>query len=209
MTDHFNNEQEKFWAGDFGDMYIERNQGAELHASKLNIFSDILSRTRNVGSVLELGGNIGMNIKAINCLLPNAKTSAVEINARAYEQLKEVCTGQAYLTSILDMQSNVQQSFDFVFTQTVLIHINPNDLQSVYEMMYKYSRRYICVTEYYNPTPVEIVYRGETGKLFKRNFAGEILDKYPDLELVDYGFKYIRDPNFIQDDLTWFLLQKR
>ncbi|MEK6558256.1 MAG: pseudaminic acid biosynthesis-associated methylase, partial [Candidatus Margulisiibacteriota bacterium] len=159
--------------------------------------------------VLELGGNIGMNIKAINCLLPNAKTSAVEINARAYEQLKEVCTGQAYLTSILDMQSNVQQSFDFVFTQTVLIHINPNDLQSVYEMMYKYSRRYICVTEYYNPTPVEIVYRGETGKLFKRNFAGEILDKYPDLELVDYGFKYIRDPNFIQDDLTWFLLQKR
>jgi spore coat polysaccharide biosynthesis protein SpsF len=27
--------------------------------------------------------------------------------------------------------------------------------------------------------------------------------------LVDYGFAYHRDPNFPQDDITWFLLEKR
>jgi spore coat polysaccharide biosynthesis protein SpsF len=26
---------------------------------------------------------------------------------------------------------------------------------------------------------------------------------------VDYGFAYRRDPNFPQDDITWFLLEKR
>ena len=39
-------------------------------------------------------------------------------------------------------------------------------------------------------------------------FAGELLDAYPDLELVDYGFQYHRDHNFPADDSTWFLLKK-
>ncbi|MNY71976.1 hypothetical protein D3C86_2104270 [compost metagenome] len=75
--------------------------------------------------------------------------------------------------------------------------------------MYQASSRYLLVAEYYNPKPVEISYRGHEGKLFKRDFAGEILDKYPDLVLLDYGFTYHRDMNFPQDDVTWFLMEKR
>ena len=37
---------------------------------------------------------------------------------------------------------------------------------------------------------------------------GEMLDRYSDLHLVDYGFVWRRDV-FAQDDLTWFLLEKR
>jgi spore coat polysaccharide biosynthesis protein SpsF len=55
---------------------------------------------------------------------------------------------------------------------------------------------------------VEVLYRGHTSKLFKRDFAGEMLDTYPDLSMVDYGFVYSRDNNFPQDDVTWFLLEK-
>lgn len=54
------------------------------------------------------------------------------------------------------------------------------------------------MAEYYNPTLVEENYRVNTKKLFKRNFAGEILDKYPYLELVDYSFAYHRDYTFPQ-----------
>jgi len=43
---------------------------------------------------------------------------------------------------------------------------------------------------------------------FKRDFAGEMLDRYRDLKLVDYGFAYHRDPAFSHDDITWFLLEK-
>lgn len=62
--------------------------------------------------------------------------------------------------------------------------------------------------EYYSPAPVEVRYRGHDKKLFKRDFAGELLDRYTDLRLVDYGFVYHRDPNFAGDDLTWFMMQK-
>lgn len=47
-----------------------------------------------------------------------------------------------------------------------------------------------------------------TGKNYLRDFAGELLDKYEDLELVEYGFTYHRDKQFPQDDSTWFLLKK-
>ena len=52
-------------------------------------------------------------------------------------------------------------------------------------------------------------YRGHDARLFKRDFAGEMLDRFSDLRLVDYGFRYHRDPAHPADDLTWFLMEKR
>ena len=81
-------------------------------------------------------------------------------------------------------------------------------LDNVYQIIYKHTKKYICIVEYYNPTPVEVVYRGHKDKLFKRDFAGEMLNKYKNLKLVDYGFVYKRDNNFPYDDVNWFLLEK-
>ena len=113
---------------------------------------------------------------------------------------------EVYETSILTFSS--QRQYDLVFTSTVLIHINPNMLQSVYELMYKSFARYICVSEYYSPHPEEIPYRGHSEKMYRRDFAGELLDKYPDLQLRGYAFNYQRDPIFPLGDTTWFLLEK-
>ena len=90
----------------------------------------------------------------------------------------------------------------------VSIHINPDYLDKVYKVLYKSSNKYILINEYYNPKPVMIEYRGYKDRLFKRDFAGEILDSFSDLNLVDYGFVYHRDNYFPNDDTTWFLLQK-
>ena len=64
------------------------------------------------------------------------------------------------------------------------------------------------VAEYYNRSPVAIPYRGHEDRLFKRDFAGEMLDRFSDLTLIDYGFAYHRDPAFPQDDISWFLMEK-
>ena len=77
-----------------------------------------------------------------------------------------------------------------------------------YQRLHDCSRRYVLVAEYYNPSPVAIPYRGHDDRLFKRDFAGELLERYDDLRLVDYGFVYHRDPVFPLDDITWFLLEK-
>ena len=202
----YKTEQEKFWAGTFGNEYINRNYDSQMVASSLNMFGKIFSKTNGVESVIEYGPNIGVNIKAIKELLPKASIAGVEINEKAASFLTEVGGIDVYNESILTFTTN--RKYDFVFTRGVLIHINPESLPDVYESMYNASSKYIMVAEYYNPSPVSIPYRGEIDKLFKRDFAGDLMEKYPDLKLVDYGFEYKRDCNFPQDDITWFLLEK-
>lgn len=199
-------EQENFWAGDFGKDYIQRNNDKKIIASNISFFSKILKHTDNVNSIIEFGANIGLNLLAIQQLLPDIDLSSIEINSHAVEYLKKIEKLNIYHTSILEFK--VDRKRDFVFTKGVLIHINPEELQKTYEILYETSNKYICVCEYYNPTPVGIDYRGAKDKLFKRDFAGELLEKYSDLKLLDYGFVYKRDCNFAQDDITWFLMEK-
>ena len=203
----YQTEQEKFWAGEFGKDYISRNDSQDLIAANTYLFSQILSKTTAVNSVLELGANIGLNLKAIHRLKPDTTLSAVEINEQAAKILQESGLIEVRNESIIDFHTD--KKHDFVFTKGVLIHIHPDALHKVYDVLYSSSKRYICVAEYYNPQPVAIPYRSHTDKLFKRDFCGEIMDKFPDLSLIDYGFGYHRDNNFPLDDITWFLLEKK
>jgi pseudaminic acid biosynthesis-associated methylase len=200
------NDQHKFWAGDFGDQYVGRNQGVDWVASNTRLFARILDRSGPVESVLEFGANIGLNLKALMNILPGASLSGVEINKNAFEELDRIDGVLAHHSSIEAFEP--EQPVDLTFTKTVLIHIDPEYLDTVYDKLYSCSKRYILVVEYYNQTPVEILYRGHAGKLFKRDFAGEIMQRYSDLQLVDYGFVYHGD-KFLQDDVTWFLMEKR
>ena len=203
----YKTEQEAFWAGDFGNEYIERNKGLNVVAANIAMFSKVLSRTVSVKTILEFGANRGLNLEALRALMPTAEISAIEINDKAVEELKKLGYVNIHHTSILDFTPDVLH--DFVFIKGVLIHINPEYLPQVYERLYNSSKRYICVSEYYSPVPVEVTYRGHSNKLFKRDFAGELMDKYSDLQLVDYGFIYDRDNVFPNGDFTWFLLEKR
>ena len=206
---NFKTEQEQFWAGEFGDRYTERNQGSLVLASKTALLAKIMARTRPIKSLIELGANRGLNLQAIKQILPQTKLTAVEINEIAVQELQASFSGQeieVYHQSILDFSPNTK--YDFALISGVLIHMNPDYLEKVYDLLYSISNRYICLAEYYNPKPVEVIYRGHKGKLFKRDFAGEMMDKFPDLRLLDYGFVYHRDYQFPQDDTNWFLLEK-
>lgn len=72
----------------------------------------------------------------------------------------------------------------------------------------KLSNKYILIAEYYSKDVREIKYRGNDDKLFKRDFCGELMTKFTDLKLIDYGFVYYRDQSFPLDDVNWFLLEK-
>jgi len=133
---------------------------------------------------------------------------AIEINSDAARELSLVIPSEhVYQTSIFDF--NPQQNWDLVLIKGVLIHINPDELSKVYDKLVSSCGRYLLVAEYYNPVPVAITYRGHNDKLFKRDFAGEIMDRHPQMELIDYGFAYRRDPIFPLDDITWFLMEKK
>lgn len=203
----FKTAQENFWATEFGDDYIKRNQGEELLASNLNFFSKALKQAGKVKSCREFGANIGMNLKALKLLYPNLQMKAIEINEKAsLELVNLIGIENVFHGSILD--APIETKVELSLIKGVLIHINPEMLHLVYEKIYESATKFILIAEYYNPSPVEINYRGHNERLFKRDFAGEFLDKYPNSELIDYGFTYRRDPAFPQDDITWFLIKK-
>lgn len=207
MSKAYKTEQEAFWAGEFGDQYVERNQGRTIISANLALFARIVERTRNVRSAIEFGANIGLNLAALRMLIPGVELSAIEINDKAVEVLRRQDDVKVYAQSILEFEPDAAR--DLALIKGVLIHIDPASLPAVYDRLYASTKRYLCVAEYYNPSPVEVPYRGNKDRLFKRDFAGELLDRFPDLSLLDYGFCYRRDPNYQQDDITWFLLEKR
>lgn len=207
MNTKFKTPQEEFWAGEFGTDYIGRNNSEELLASNLNFFTKALKQAGRLTSCLEFGANIGMNLKALQLLYPGMHLEAIEINPDAAQQLTGLI-GESHVFEGSIFEYPVATKVDLSLIKGVLIHIDPDLLDTVYEKLYQASNRLILICEYYNPTPVSISYRGHADRLFKRDFAGEMLEKYPDLMLVDYGFSYRRDPAFPQDDITWFLMQK-
>lgn len=203
----FNTEQENFWAGEFGRDYINRNKGAEFLASNINFFSKALSNINTPNSCIEFGANIGMNLKALKILFPEIEQYAIEINKTAIDSLEKVIPKNNIIhDSILNFQNT--EKYDLCLIKGVLIHINPDSLPLVYKSLVESTKNYLLIAEYYNPTPISIDYRGHQEKLFKRDFAGEIMDLFPEMKLFNYGFAYHRDKNFPQDDISWFLLKK-
>tara|TARA_B100001559_G_C16278785_1_gene519599 strand:+ start:120 stop:740 length:621 start_codon:yes stop_codon:yes gene_type:complete len=204
------NEQEKFWSGSFGNNYIKRNNSNELIDCNENFFKTIF-KNKKISQCLEIGSNIGLNLIALKKIFPGINLSAIEINTKAVNLMKKsIPDATIYNQSFLNFDvSKYPKSFELVFTKTVLIHISPKHLKSVYNKIYKLSNKYILLCEYYNPTPVEVEYRKHKDKLFKRDFAGEMLYLFKNLNLINYGFAYKNDPNFPQDDINWFLMEKK
>lgn len=209
----------KAWGGDFGSEYAKRSPGNPeanvamfkralgFMESKPNQIGSCWQPHRGIGTILELGAGVGSNIVALRKMFKDALIAAVEINPTAIERL--IATGAAnemYQDSLLTWTPPRQ--YDLAFTKGVMIHIPTEDLKRAYGALYRASRKYILVAEYYAPTRTEIIYRGRAGMLWKDDFAGQMLDTYPDLRMIDYGFHYHRDQH-PQDDITWFLMEKR
>lgn len=202
----FKTEQEQFWAGEFGNQYIERNSSDALHRSNIFFWRRVLQSIPKPTSIAELGCNIGMNLRALKEVDDSFALTGFEINALACAKAREFGVGQIEnLTVIEPLPGDTR--FDLTFTKGVLIHIEPDSLTAVYDNLVKLSDKYVLVAEYYNPNPVSVSYRGHDERLFKRDFAGELMHRH-DLKLIDYGFVYHRDSYAAQDDITWFLMSK-
>lgn len=196
--------QAQAWAGEHGNEYNRRSPGNE--EANYHLFKKALFNAEHIESVLELGAGQGANTRALHRLMPNAQITGLELNQQAAHVLAN--TGQCsrvIAASALDWEPDGK--WDLVLTKGLLIHIHPDLLPMAYETIDRAAGRWILLCEYYNPTPVNVLYRGRDDLLWKRDFAGDLLERYPSLRLRDYGFVYRRDAA-PQDDITWFLLEK-
>lgn len=198
-------DQEKFWATNFGTDYIDRNYSNSLLFAKIELWKKILSATDGVETATEFGCNIGLNLLALKEINPQIKLTGYEINPDAVKVARSLNDAEILQSSFISHLNPVPA--DLSFTCGVLIHIHPKNLSTAYENLFNFTKKYIVVVEYYNPKPIEVEYRGHGDRLFKRDFAGDLIREY-NLNLVDYGFVYRGDNYAPLDDVTWFLLEK-
>lgn len=200
----------EFWKGEFGDAYVDRCQGDKLVFNNTQLFRRALSPTffTTPMRVIEFGANIGLNIAGLRALnvYSTCEFTGVEPNAKAAGMLCDqgVTVHQASMTDPAEPWGG---GYDLAISKGVLIHVDPGELELAYGALYRASRRWIFIAEYHNPVPVEVPYRGHQGRMWKRDFAGDMLDRFP-LAVRNVGFAWSRDPIAPQDDLVYTLLEK-
>lgn len=199
------------WKGTFGDEYTSRNRGAGSSISRgVRAYKAVLQDLQ-IGSVLEVGSNIGRNLLFLSkAMKTNVKLFAVEPNINAFRELttkKELDLAGAWNCTAFEIPL-ADDSIDLVFTSGVLIHISPEDLPKATDEIVRISSRYVFCCEYFSDTPTEISYRGREGLLFKRDFGAFYDERYPQLECIRYGFWWKRDFKMF-GNLNWWLFRKR
>ena len=109
----------------------------------------------------------------------------------------------------LSILNQKKKKFDLVLITGVLMHQDSKKSKK-YIKQCMISQKYIYISEYFNPKPIEILYHNERERLYKRDFAKEIWELYPNLKLINYGFQWKQDPFFSGgcDDTNWFLFSK-
>src|SRR5690606_7352511 len=188
-------DQGKFWQGEFGAAYTRRNAptDAALAARKF-LWETLLARLDPAPtSILEVGANLGLNLRAIRGLT-DAKLLAVEPNAAARQEL--ISSGAVAAENAFDAFGDAipvgDGAVDLAYTCGVLIHVAPERLGETCDEIHRVSSRFVGCIEYFSADAQEVEYRGHREKLFKRDFGQFWMDRHPDLELVDYGFFWKR-----------------
>jgi pseudaminic acid biosynthesis-associated methylase len=191
---------EDLWAGEFGDAYVERNRSA---ADGSAFWRETLA-DRSIQSALEVGCNVGLNLRWLAELLGPDHVAGLDVNEKALAEARTALPGADLRRAAAYELPFEDASFDLVFTTGVLIHIDPSDIHQVMAEIVRCSRRYVFCGEYYSEEPEEVPYRGERGALFKRDFGGAYLSQHPELSLIDTGLM----PEDVWDRTTWWLFEK-
>lgn len=158
-----------FWAGDFGRDYTKRNR-VDWQA-RMPFWESALEYTA-AQSVLEVGCNAGWNLRAIQGLRPSIEVYGVDVNQGAVNEAREQFGLEVHCTDALGIRAlHDAGSVDLVFTAGMLIHVAPEDLETIMRTIIDISARYVVAVEYASDETLEIEYRGHAGKLWKRPYG--------------------------------------
>jgi pseudaminic acid biosynthesis-associated methylase len=186
-------QQTKFWSGDFGKEYTDRNSREQTEWDEFYInnygITKIVLNNRFIGSfdknikVLEVGCNTGMQLTGLQ-RMGFKNLFGIELQEYAAEKAKEftkninIVQGSGFDIPYKD------NFFDVVCTNGVLIHIAPDDLPKIMSEIVRCSKKYIWGFEYYADDLTNINYRGNEGFLWKADYASLFIKHFPKLKMI-------------------------
>lgn len=207
MSEHENTQTEagrleRLWADDFGDEYARRNIEA---GDGRDAFWQRLLEDHPVESVLEIGCNVGANLRWLDGLVPSRTVWGVDINESALQTIRKRLPGINAVWSPARELPFRDRAFDLVFTAGVLIHQPESTLPLVMAEAVRCSRRFVLALEYFAAETTEVSYRGHQGALFKRDYGRLYRELFPDLYPVSTG-TLGREEGW--DDVHWWLFRR-
>jgi spore coat polysaccharide biosynthesis protein SpsF len=193
---------EQLWGTSFGDNYVDRNRAA---GDKRGPFWMGIARELAPQRVLEVGCNVGGNLRWFTKGLEANRVYGVDINAKAIATIHQDVPGVNAIFSQARSLPFRDRMFDLVFTMGVLIHQPESTLPLVMNEIVRTSSKYVLCGEYFASDTVEVPYRGERGALFKRDYGKIYSELFPELKIVKQGNLKAED-GF--DDVTYWVFEK-
>ena len=208
-------DQMQQWSSEFGKEYTEQNPHTfetmdELYKKQFGLTRTELNLTfldtfdRSI-RILEVGSNVGAQLQGLQKIGfkhlygIEIQTYAIELSRQNTKNIN-IIKGSAFDIPFKDSY------FNLVFTCGLLIHINPNDLNTAMREVYRCTSEYIWGFEYYSNKYSEIPYRGQNNLLWKADFAKLYQDEFRGLELVkEKRIKYLDNDNVD----SMFLIRKK
>lgn len=160
---------ESLWRGNFGDAYHKRITPDVCIERRLKFWQWISSQMASIPhQVLEVGCGTCANLHTLRLVNSDAQCIGVDINHRALVAAKTPCVAMGIARQLPFKDASV----DLVFTVGLLIHVAPDSLRQVCHEIGRVAARWVCLSEYYSPNPIEVKsYHSEDGVLFKRDFG--------------------------------------
>lgn len=207
--------QRKTWESEFGKDYLQRNlfNPDELEnlyltrygLSKTQLNSRFLENIPKDAKILEVGTNIGNQILHLQ-KMGFTNLYGIEIQERAINFAKHRADNLNIIKGdALDIPFK-DNFFDLVFTHGVLIHISPENINSVLKEIYRVSKKYIWGLEYYAPNYTEIEYHGQNSLMWKTDFMNLYKTNFSDLKIVkEQKLPYLENNDLVDQ---MFILEK-
>ena len=181
-----NSLQRKFWEGEFGDSYVERNNSIE-EANTIykemagvtieEIYANFFAGINKENKILELGCNILQNLGFKDLY-------GLEINKKAYEIARRNNPKITFINSTIEDFNSKDTKYDLVFTSGVLIHIHPSVIKTIINKIIDLTKEYIFGFEYYADALTEVNYRGHANVLWKQNFPKLFLESTTSIKSI-------------------------
>jgi pseudaminic acid biosynthesis-associated methylase len=185
-------EEQDFWAGEFGNDYVDRCNTLEFTNktyksqtgfSYLEIYNSFFSNFNKDLKILELACNVGNKLSILK-YFGFKNLYGVEINKKAVEIAKKENPDITFFNSSIEDFDPKDEKFDIVCTSGILIHIHPEHLNLILQKIESLSQKYIFGFENFSEIPVEVPYRGHKNKLWKKNFPNAFRKLYPNLKTL-------------------------
>ena len=194
---------EELWAGEHGDEYVDRNFDA--YSKRGPWWHKMIAQTTPT-RVLEVGCNVGGNLRYIAKEAPDAQIYGIDINRKALGIVKDIVPDGNFMLEHASDLPFKDGWFDFAFTMGVLIHQPDESLETVMREIVRVSRKYVMCGEVYSAERNSIPYRGIPESFIGRDYGGIYQKIAPELTLVDSG-EMGKDEDF--DTLHYWLFEKK